>query len=159
MRWVTRRRFIALFELNWVIYFKKMSIWPPTYKQSVFKRYHSDKHLSEFYLQNSTGIDMEQNLLHCHPMYTRFPNLECGLTGGKKPEKRSRSRPWVGQCSAWIASRVAMSGAPFWLRDAETALEHTHRRRHTDTHTHTQRERERERETEWRTGHLESNAI
>ena len=28
-----------------------MSIWSPTYQQSAFKRYHSDKHFSEFYLQ------------------------------------------------------------------------------------------------------------
>ena len=28
-----------------------MSIWSLTYQQSVFKRYHSDIHLSEFYLQ------------------------------------------------------------------------------------------------------------
>jgi len=32
--------------------FKKMSIWSLTYQQSVFKRYHSDKHFSEFYLQD-----------------------------------------------------------------------------------------------------------
>jgi len=29
-----------------------MSIWSLTYQQSVFKHYHSDKHLSQFYLQN-----------------------------------------------------------------------------------------------------------
>ena len=29
-----------------------MSIWSLTYQQSVFKRYHSDKHFSEFYLQD-----------------------------------------------------------------------------------------------------------
>jgi len=42
-----------------------MSIWQLTYKQSVFKRYHSDKHLSEFlptrWRQKLTGIDTEQN--------------------------------------------------------------------------------------------------
>jgi len=36
-----------------------------TYQQNVFKRYHSDRHFSEFYLQDggkkSTGIDMERN--------------------------------------------------------------------------------------------------
>jgi len=36
-----------------------------TYQQSVFKRYHSDKHFSEFlptrWRQKSTGIDTEQN--------------------------------------------------------------------------------------------------
>jgi len=29
-----------------------MSIWSPSYQQSVLKRYHSDKQLSEFYLQD-----------------------------------------------------------------------------------------------------------
>ena len=32
--------------------FKKMSIWSLTYQQSVFKRCHSDKQFSEFYLQD-----------------------------------------------------------------------------------------------------------
>jgi len=45
--------------------FKKMSISSLTCKQSAFKRYHSDKHFSEFlptrWRQKSTGIDMEQN--------------------------------------------------------------------------------------------------
>jgi len=44
---------------------KKMFIWSLTYQQSVFKRYHSDKNLSEFlstrWQQKSTGTDMEQN--------------------------------------------------------------------------------------------------
>jgi len=42
-----------------------MYIWSPTYQQSIFERYHSDKHFSEFlptrWRQKSTGIDMEQN--------------------------------------------------------------------------------------------------
>jgi len=42
-----------------------MSVWSPTYQQSIFKRYHNDKHFSEFlptrWRQKSTGIDMEQN--------------------------------------------------------------------------------------------------
>ena len=42
-----------------------MSMGPLTYQQSVFKRYHSDKHFSEFlptrWRQKSTGIDMAQN--------------------------------------------------------------------------------------------------
>ena len=45
--------------------FKKMSTWSLTYKQSVFKRYHRDKHFSEFFsykmAAKSTGIDREQN--------------------------------------------------------------------------------------------------
>jgi len=42
-----------------------MSIWSLTYQQSVFKRYHSYKHFSEFlptrWRQKSTGVDTEQN--------------------------------------------------------------------------------------------------
>jgi len=42
-----------------------MSIRSLTYQQSVSKRYHSDKHFWEFYLQDgaqkSTDIDTEQN--------------------------------------------------------------------------------------------------
>jgi len=42
-----------------------MSIWSLTYQQSVFKRYHSDIHFSEFlptrWRKKTTGIDMEQN--------------------------------------------------------------------------------------------------
>jgi len=49
--------------------FKKMSIRSLTYRQSVFKRYHSDKHLSEFLptrrRQKSTGKDMGQNYTLC----------------------------------------------------------------------------------------------
>ena len=44
-----------------------MCIWSLTYQQSIFNCYHSDKHFSEFYLQDggkkSTGIDMEQNYI------------------------------------------------------------------------------------------------
>ena len=42
-----------------------MPLWSVTCQQSVFKRYHSDKHFSEFlptrWRQKSTGIDIEQN--------------------------------------------------------------------------------------------------
>jgi len=32
--------------------FEKMSMWSLTYQQSISKHYHSDKHFSEFYLQD-----------------------------------------------------------------------------------------------------------
>jgi len=42
-----------------------MSVWSVTYKQSVFRRYHSDNHFSAFLptkcRQKSTGIDKGQN--------------------------------------------------------------------------------------------------
>ena len=68
-----------------------MSIWSSSYKQSVFKRYYSDK--QSFYLQlaaiwqKSTGIDMEQKLLHCHLMYR----------AGSSTATCTRPRP-IGYC-------------------------------------------------------------
>jgi len=51
-------------QINWTSLLK-MSTWSLTYQQSVFKRYHSDNHFSEFlstrWRQKSTVIDMEQN--------------------------------------------------------------------------------------------------
>ena len=51
--------------IDWISQFKKISIWSLTYQQSVFKRYHGDKHFSEFlptrWRQKSTGINMEHN--------------------------------------------------------------------------------------------------
>ena len=42
--------------------FKKMSIWSMAYQyqQSVFKRYHSDKHFSGFYLQDGGKNQLAQ---------------------------------------------------------------------------------------------------
>ena len=37
-----------------------MSVWSLTYQQSVFKRCHSDKQLSEFYLQDGGKIQLAQ---------------------------------------------------------------------------------------------------
>jgi len=54
-----------------------------TYEQSVFNRYNSDKHFSQFlptrWRQKSTGIDMEQNYATVTPCIQlaqcRFPGL------------------------------------------------------------------------------------
>jgi len=55
-----------------------MSPWSLTYQQSLFKRYRSDKHFSEFlstrWRQKSTGIDTERNYVAvtlCRPILTR----------------------------------------------------------------------------------------
>ena len=77
-----------------------MSISPLTYQQSVFKRYHSDKHLSDFYLQDggkkSTGIDMERLLRHCHPMYSalgrNFRSYAAGAAETRLSQKYDPSR-------------------------------------------------------------------
>jgi len=48
-----------------------MSILPLTYQESVFKRYHSDKHVSEFYVQDGgKNHRYGTKLRHCHPVYT-----------------------------------------------------------------------------------------
>jgi len=55
--------------------FERVSIWSVTYQQSVFKRYLSNEHLSEFlptrWPQKSTGIDMEQNYATVTPCIAR----------------------------------------------------------------------------------------
>jgi len=59
-----------------------MSTWSLTYQQSVFKRHHSNKHFSPFYLQDggkNSWRGYETKLRHCHAMYkptldgTMFP--------------------------------------------------------------------------------------
>ena len=52
-------------ELNQLISFRKCPHERRLTDNSVFKRCHSDKHLSEFILQD--GAHMEQKLRHCHP--------------------------------------------------------------------------------------------
>jgi len=37
-----------------------MSMWSLIYQQSVLKRYHSDKHFSEFYLQDGGNNQLEE---------------------------------------------------------------------------------------------------
>jgi len=63
-----------------------MSVWSLTYQQSVFKRCHSDKRFSEFYLQDGGGKN------HCHPMYRGvgkwISQLKIGISG-----------PWCNQIS------------------------------------------------------------
>ena len=70
-----------------------MSIWSLlTYQQSGFKHYHSDTHLSQFYLQdggkNSLGIDMEQNYV---TDILCIPNV-CGTTMPRRERKFNTKR-------------------------------------------------------------------
>jgi len=39
-------------------------------QQRVFRRYHSEKHLSDFYLQDGGEYQLSLKLRHCRPMYT-----------------------------------------------------------------------------------------
>ena len=69
MRWATRIAIqITLNQKN-----EKMSIWSLTYQQSVFKRYHSDKHFSDLNPQDGGKISWHRygtKLRHCHRMHT-----------------------------------------------------------------------------------------
>jgi len=50
-----------------------MSVWSLTCQRRVSKRYHSDKHFSEFYLQDSVKKQLawyRTKLRHCHPMFS-----------------------------------------------------------------------------------------
>ena len=50
-------------------------LWSPSYQQSVFKRCHSDRHLSELYLQDCGKNYNGTKLLHWHPMYSDVESL------------------------------------------------------------------------------------
>jgi len=54
------RSFIVLLKYNSSVIFRKISVLSPTYQQSVSKRYQSDKHLSEFYLQDGGKNQLAQ---------------------------------------------------------------------------------------------------
>ena len=53
LRYMAKIDHVIRIKLN---QFKKMDIWSLTYQQSACKRYHSDKHFSDFYLQDG-GIN------------------------------------------------------------------------------------------------------
>ena len=66
-----------------------------TYQQSIFKRYHSDQHFSEFlptrWRQKSTGIDTETvtKLRHGRPVYGNARGAK-GFHGGGRQKRRRR---------------------------------------------------------------------
>ena len=62
---VKGRRFIVLFIQHSIRWFTKMSVWSPAYQQRVFQRYHSGKHLSEFYRQDGDESQLALKLRHC----------------------------------------------------------------------------------------------
>ena len=63
--------------------FKKMSIWSPTYLQSVLKRCHSDKHLRVVTYKMAVKISCHRygrKLRHFYPMYTGYGETHDWLT-------------------------------------------------------------------------------
>jgi len=47
----------------------KMSVLLLACRQSIFHRYHSENHLSEFYPQDGGESQLALKLRHCRPMY------------------------------------------------------------------------------------------
>jgi len=47
----------------------KTSLWSLAFQQSVFQRYRSEKHLSQFYPQDGGKSQLALKLRHCHPVY------------------------------------------------------------------------------------------
>jgi len=74
-----------------------MSVWSPTCQRSLFKRYHSDKHLSEFlptkWRQKINWHRYGTKLRHCHPMYT--------IVDDSEKKKRHHSRRSGGHSLSW----------------------------------------------------------
>jgi len=66
---VKGRRVIVLFTYHSIRWFMKMSVWSLACQQSVFQRYHSEKHLWEFYPQDGDESQLASKLRHCDPMY------------------------------------------------------------------------------------------
>jgi len=113
-----------------------MSIWSLTYQQSVFKRYHSDKHFSEFlptrWRQKSTRIDMEQHdvtvTLCIWHVSSRSGEagckllrlLTCLLTLWDCCESVTTTRTlWRGRARAvWRSSTRCPTSTPCWCRSA-----------------------------------------
>ena len=56
----------------------KMSVWSLACRESVFYRYHSEKHLPEFYPQDGGECQLALKLRHCHPIPSR-PIIFCSL--------------------------------------------------------------------------------
>jgi len=47
----------------------ELSVWSLACPRSVYQRYHSEKHISEFYPQDGGESQLASKLRHCHPMY------------------------------------------------------------------------------------------
>ena len=48
-------------------WFMELSVWSLACPRSVFQRYHSEKHVSEFYPQDGGESQLASKLRHCHP--------------------------------------------------------------------------------------------
>ena len=113
-----------------------MSIWSLTYQQSVFKRYHSDKHFSEFlptrWQQKSTRIDMEQHYVTVTLCIWHVSSrsgeagckllrlLTCLLTLWDCCASVTTTRTlWRGRARAvWRSSTRCPTSTPCWCRSA-----------------------------------------
>jgi len=99
-----------------------MSTWSPTYQQSVFMRYHSDKHFSEFlptrWRQKSTGIHVEQNhvtVTLCISTSCNWVHLYVLLYEGKCKWSYGPSCPVVFSIEIYIHSLAAGQFGSFAL--------------------------------------------
>jgi len=59
--------------------FTKMSVWSLACQQSVFQRYHTENHLSEFYPQDGGESQLASKLRHCRPMYCLIQQDACAI--------------------------------------------------------------------------------
>ena len=133
------RRFIVLFEWNWINWVPKMSTWS-TYQQNVFKRYHSDEHFSEFlptrWRRKSTGIDIGQNYVTVTPCIVRQtgPMLLCWRQWSERQAPYSRS--CYSKPMRWTSSSLT-SSSPIVCCSNRAPTTGTSRLFSSYTHSHT----------------------
>ena len=91
-----------------------MSTWSLTYQQSVslFKRYHGDKHFSEFYLQDGGKSQLAKvwNKITSLSPYV-FDNVSVPLPASSRSRRSARWRSWRAQ-----SSRLPAAGTARWFR-------------------------------------------
>jgi len=79
----------------------EMSVWSLSGQQSVFQRYHSEKHLSEFYPQDGRNSQLALKLRHCHSMYShadpdRDSELDLDMDSRVQSDKSLRHWQCIG---------------------------------------------------------------
>jgi len=104
----------------------KMSTWSPTFQQSVFKRYHSYKHFSEFLptrrRQKSTGIDVERNYVTVSVCI--FEHWKWSAQGtGTVPFIPTTRRTTLGDRAFPVTAARAWNALPSSVRSAPSSLQ------------------------------------
>ena len=90
-----------------------MSIGSLTYQQSVHKRYHGDKHLSEVlptrWRHKSTGLDMEQNYITLTLCIQLNKSIKCHWKKTQPPKQSVKHKTWKNRRNTFRCIRVLLT--------------------------------------------------